>query len=283
MTLAILTCGIILNSLPAPGSKGVTPVRLGIVLDYKPILVTPALFINRKENFMSENIHTAILKVMSEVGYVQKKRTQGLNYSYAGEAALIEAIRPAMIEAGITMHVSDVQHVASNDYTTKNGAVMHSLSIISQITFSHAASGTSITSQAFGEGADSGDKAAYKAQTGAYKYALRQTFCIETGDDPDKYDSKEQERKPEPNGKPAPKSGKAKVWDGAVIHAVMQSDERITAPQHATAMLNLSKVLNPETTTPEQALSWAQHYSVQRELSDDRDHCVAEADKMIKE
>ena len=35
-----------------------------------------------------------------------------------------------------------------------------------------------------GEGSDTGDKASNKALTGAYKYALRQTFCIETGDDP---------------------------------------------------------------------------------------------------
>ena len=234
---------------------------------------------------MTENIHTAILKVMNQVGYVQKQRTPGLNYSYAGEAALIEAIRPAMIEAGITMHVSNIQHVASNEYTTKNGAVMHSLSIICQVTFTHGASDTSITAQAFGEGADSGDKAAYKAQTGAYKYALRQTFCIETGDDPDKYSSDEQEKKPEekkPEEKKPAKSDKAKVWDGGIVHAVMKADARITAPQHATAMLNLSKVLDPETVTVEKAVEWVKHYSAHRELSDNRDHCVAEADKMME-
>ena len=59
--------------------------------------------------------------------------------------------------------------------------------------FSHAPSGTSIDVTAVGEGSDAGDKGANKAMTGLYKYALRQTFCIETGDDPDKFASEERE------------------------------------------------------------------------------------------
>jgi hypothetical protein len=47
---------------------------------------------------MSENIHQAINAVMNEVGYVKKIRSAGVNYSFAGEAALIAAIRPSMVE-----------------------------------------------------------------------------------------------------------------------------------------------------------------------------------------
>ena len=36
-----------------------------------------------------------------------------------------------------------------------------------------------------GEGADPGDKAPYKALTGALKYALLQSFLLATGDDPE--------------------------------------------------------------------------------------------------
>ena len=36
-----------------------------------------------------------------------------------------------------------------------------------------------------GEGADAGDKAPYKAMTGALKYALLQSFLLSTGDDPE--------------------------------------------------------------------------------------------------
>jgi hypothetical protein len=49
--------------------------------------------------------------------------------------------------------------------------------------------------------------AAPKALTGAYKYFLRQTFLIETGDDPDRYASADQEAAPA--NKPAPVKGTA--------------------------------------------------------------------------
>jgi hypothetical protein len=54
-----------------------------------------------------------------------------------------------------------------------------------------------------------GDKATAKAMTGAYKYALRQTFCIETGDDPDKDPSVDQERASKPFKEFDPADGQA--------------------------------------------------------------------------
>lgn len=42
-----------------------------------------------------------------------------------------------------------------------------------------------LTIASYGEGRDRGDKAPYKALTGALKYALIQTFLIATGDDPE--------------------------------------------------------------------------------------------------
>jgi len=134
---------------------------------------------------MSENIHTAINAVMKEVGYVQKSRSGGLNYSFAGEAALIAALRPAMVEQNIYCFVMDVRDVETREYTTGNGKPMVNVSLTANVCFTHAPSATSVIVTARGEGSDSGDKANNKAMTGAYKYALRQTFLIETGDDPD--------------------------------------------------------------------------------------------------
>jgi hypothetical protein len=45
--------------------------------------------------------------------------------------------------------------------------------------------GETISFQSIGTGADSGDKAAYKAATGALKYALLLGFLVPTGDDPE--------------------------------------------------------------------------------------------------
>lgn len=135
-------------------------------------------------------IHEAINKVMDEVGYVKKSKAANLNYSFAGEAALIAALRPAMVENGIYMSVSKVNNITRENYTTAKGTAMVNTVIHATVKFTHT-SGESIEVDAVGEGSDSGDKSANKAMTGLYKYALRQTFCIETGDDPDKYASEE--------------------------------------------------------------------------------------------
>jgi hypothetical protein len=56
-----------------------------------------------------------------------------------------------------------------------------------------------------GEGEDSGDKATYKAMTGAQKYALLKLFLISTGDDPEADGAKAMIAPPKPATPPAPK------------------------------------------------------------------------------
>lgn len=144
----------------------------------------------------AKNIHEAINEVMQEVGYVQKGKPQGsqLNYTYAGERALIQALRPSMVSHGIYMYVKQVKDVKREQYTTAKGTQMTNSTITAVVSFVHAPSNTYIDAESTGEGSDSGDKSQNKAMTGLYKYALRQTFCIETGDDPDQFSSDEQER-----------------------------------------------------------------------------------------
>ena len=141
-----------------------------------------------------KNIHEAILGVMHEIGYVQKTRSDKLGYSYAGEAALIRALRPVMIEHGIYAHVKSITP-HREQYKTKSDTTMNATFIQGIVRFTHAPSDTHVDVAAMGEGADVGDKSANKAATGLLKYALRQTFLIETGDDPDEHDSKDMERK----------------------------------------------------------------------------------------
>jgi len=144
---------------------------------------------------MEENIGTAIIKIMENVGYVQKQRGEKLNYTYAGESALIAAIRPQMVINGVFVSVDNIESVTRETYETRNGSSMNDVIITGSMRFTHAPSKTSIVVWSCGEGSDVGDKAIGKAMTGMYKYALRQTFCIETGDDPDKDPSEEMERK----------------------------------------------------------------------------------------
>lgn len=165
-----------------------------------------------------KNIHEAINAVMEEVGYVKKQKSQDVKYTFAGEAALIAALRPAMVEHGIYMHVSKIENVSREHLTTKSGTQMVNTLTTGIIRFTHSQSGTFVDSWATGEGFDSGDKSANKAMTGLYKYAMRQTFCIETGDDPDTFSA---ERKSPATAKPAPsvKSPQSKAEPMTLVKA----------------------------------------------------------------
>jgi hypothetical protein len=141
-----------------------------------------------------KNIHEAILGVYAKVGYVQKTgkvEFGSTKYKFAGEAEFIAAIRPALIECGIEVSPQS-QEVLTNELVGfANGKQQFRVVIKSVYRFTHAASATSKDVPAFGEAMDSGDKSFNKAMTAAQKYALRQAFLIETGDDPDKHDSVE--------------------------------------------------------------------------------------------
>lgn len=175
-------------------------------------------------NEQSKDIYEAIVKVMSQVGYVQKQKSANLNYTFAGEAALIEALRPYMVENGIFCYVESVSDESFESYQTDKGKLMNMSRLKSTVRFVHAPSGTWIDVQARGQGADSGDKSDNKASTGAYKYALRQTFCIETGDDPDEHSSDEQQAgAPGKTVKPAAKTSPeplAKPWYATALSQV---------------------------------------------------------------
>ncbi len=133
----------------------------------------------------NKNISEAIHAIYSEIGYVQKEGQVNFGntkYKYAGEAAFIAALRPVMVKHNVTVEVSNVELL--------NATPGHVV-VKCEYKFNHSPSLTYITVASLGEGKDSGDKAIPKALTGAYKYALRQTFMLETGDDPDKVSSEE--------------------------------------------------------------------------------------------
>lgn len=133
---------------------------------------------------MSAKIATALHEVMSKVSYVQKTGKNAFhNYRYAGEADLLEKLRPAMLEAGLLLipSISDVSPIDEHGVTTvrMEYMLMHKDGDV----WPHKIG-------AAGQGGDRnkngvGDKGLYKAITGANKYLLFKLFQIETGDDPE--------------------------------------------------------------------------------------------------
>lgn len=170
---------------------------------------------------MAEGLYPAILAVMAEVGYVQKTgqvRGGGMNYKFAGEAAMLAALRPHMIANGLVMlpvgvSLSEHHETSPRFYQGKEQGVKTSRTVRTVSTYRLAhRSGEFVDLQVAGEGQDSGDKATAKAMTIALKYAIRQAFLIETGDDPDETRPElEPERAPLVPDKPHPALAMAKA------------------------------------------------------------------------
>ena len=153
------------------------------------------------------SLDEAMLGVMLDVDYVQKQKSPGLNYSFAGEAAIIGVLHQAMAKHGVTVTPTAVETVAREAYQTAKGGSMNRVILKMTYTFTHALSGDTRQAVSMGEAADSGDKATAKAMTIAFKYALRQSFMLETGDDPDTTPSAEVQRASAPTQAPMPNQG----------------------------------------------------------------------------
>lgn len=129
-------------------------------------------------------------------GYVQKTGKMdnfGGRYTYAKETDFIAAIRPLMELHGVTIRPIRMDVVTNETFTRAKGGTAYRVVIQATYELMHT-SGDRAEVQAFGEGQDGGDKAFNKAMTAAMKYALRQAFCVETGDDPDDTPSEVYER-----------------------------------------------------------------------------------------
>jgi len=144
-------------------------------------------------------ISVYINRVMTDVGYVQKKdENKFQKYKYAGEGALLAALRPAMVRHGLVL-IPSVENVSPIDEYGNTTVTI-------EYTLTHAPTGAVWPKplKAVGVGNDRnskggvGDKGLYKAITGANKYMLFKLFQLETGDDAEKTDN--EEGKAEQNG-----------------------------------------------------------------------------------
>lgn len=146
----------------------------------------------------------ALARIYADGGrYVQKTGRMDAGparYTYAREGDFIAAIRPLMEAHGVTVRPVRMDVLTNETFERKSGAVAYRVVVLATYELMHR-SGDKATVQSIGEGTDSGDKSFNKAMTAALKYALRQTFCVETGDDPDDTPSHEQERAAAPSDK----------------------------------------------------------------------------------
>jgi len=122
---------------------------------------------------------------MKEVQYIEKKGYNSFNnYKYATESDVQEKVREVLADQNVIMLPDVVEH-STREHKNRKGNTEYIATVKVKFTFFDGETGEEIAIHTSGEGQDAGDKAVYKAITGAQKYALMKAFMIPTGDDPE--------------------------------------------------------------------------------------------------
>ncbi len=136
-----------------------------------------------KQSGDAKNVWEAMQNLSAELGPVIKSQTNSeYGYKYATEKDWYNEVGRRLPDHNLvlTVAVSDVQDIG---LTPSGKQRITRVKVVG--TLHHTTSGTSISAVSYGDGADSGDKAIYKAITGAKKYLYAMLFCLPTTDDPE--------------------------------------------------------------------------------------------------
>jgi len=137
---------------------------------------------SEEPNRQELNLREKLAEVRRRLGYVQKRgHNERHNYSYVTAADLAGSVGDILAELGVVV-IPQLQSISTEPPRSSSERIAR---IIMNYRFVDARSGEELTVRVAGEGADAGDKAPYKAMTGALKYALLQSFLLATGDDPE--------------------------------------------------------------------------------------------------
>lgn len=175
------------------------------------------------------SIYEVIPKIIGELPAIGKNSSgEGVHYKFRG----IEDIMPHVADLFAKYGVFPVPHhaVTTDEEVLVGRNNYKQTRIVTSSTFRfYATDGTYVPVTTIGEARDSGDKAANKAETAAYKYALIQLLCINDGDDPDRVRPEQAEGeqrgpvvvgepgKPFPDGAQMPEGGPWALTDAGVL------------------------------------------------------------------
>ncbi len=130
------------------------------------------------------NLRQKLAEVRRRIGYIQKRgHNERANYSYATAADIAGSIGDILSELGVVV-IPRLENI-TYESSPGRGETARMAQVVMAYTFSDVDSGEEIVAKVAGQGLDSGDKAPYKAMTGALKYVLLQSFLLATGDDPE--------------------------------------------------------------------------------------------------
>jgi hypothetical protein len=135
--------------------------------------------------FAQLSLRQKLAVVRRRISYVQKRgHNERKNYNYVTAADIAGAVGDILAELGVVV-VPRLESISHEPARTSRSEVEHVARVVMAYTFMDVDTAEEITVKVAGEGLDAGDKAPYKAMTGALKYALLQSFLLATGDDPE--------------------------------------------------------------------------------------------------
>lgn len=180
-------------------------------------------------------LYAKLLDAQTKAHAVEKKgQNKDQGYSYAQASDVIEEAQKALHEAGL---VGYMQHgeVIDREVESQRGSAGLFVTIISTLVVVDPETGDDLRVEVQGTGVDyPGDKAVYKAMTGAAKYAYASVLGIPFGDDPEaETGGAGQARKTGSSGKEASPAQKRAVT--TILRKANVGDELARAIVHAVA------------------------------------------------
>jgi hypothetical protein len=139
-----------------------------------------------KANGHKSGLAAKLVKARLAVGSVEKAgRNDQQKYDYAKAEDVAVAAEKALLDQGLLADL-DVTDSSETPIKSRQGSDGLIVKVVCRLIVTDPDSGEEIERGAIGYGSDyPGDKAIYKAMTGARKYALIHLLGIKLGDDPD--------------------------------------------------------------------------------------------------
>jgi hypothetical protein len=137
-----------------------------------------------------QNLVKKINAVMDELGAVPKTgKNEAQGYRYLAHAEIMKRLHPLLVKNGLIMYpASSEVKTESTQGTDRSGQPKWAYRTIIKTTYVITDGTDKLEFVGIGSGIDSQDKDAYKAQTGAHKYALKGLLTI-----PDELDAERDE------------------------------------------------------------------------------------------
>ena len=144
-----------------------------------------------------------LVKIYEAIDHIEKKgHNKAQGYFYIRSADVTHAIRKQLAELKVYAEINF--EFIGDSYTIARAkdkdAPFSAVNVRCSIIFRDLESDEILSASGLGSGADGGDKAAYKAQTGALKYALKNAFLVPDEADPEADESVDENSIPETRG-----------------------------------------------------------------------------------